>query len=101
MSHHHAPLRATSFGFALGVTWAIGLLVLGWAGWLSGWGRPMIEIIGTVYLGYKATFLGTIIGAVWGFVDLFVAGIIIAAIYNACVCGKSCSRESGTTSTTM
>ena len=48
-----------------------------------------------IYLGYQATFWGTVIGAIWGFVDLFIAGIILAAVYNACVCGKGCNHEIG------
>jgi hypothetical protein len=94
MSHHKARLGVVAVGFALGITWAIGLLVMGWASELSGgWGKPFIDAMGTVYLGYQPTFWGTVIGAVWGLVDGFISGIIFAAIYNACVCSKGCNHE--------
>jgi hypothetical protein len=96
MSHHRTRLGVFAIGFALGITWAIGLLLLGWIGKITGWGKPMIDVIGTMYLGYQATFWGAVIGAVWGFVDLFIGGIVFAAIYNACVCSKGCNHETHT-----
>ncbi len=90
MSHNHHRLGVASLGLAAGITWAIGLLVLGWVSWWSGWGAQMVAVIGSVYVGYQPTFWGTIIGAIWGFVDLFIAGVIFAAIYNCCSCGKKC-----------
>ena len=89
MSHHNARLGVAGFGFAAGLTWAIGLLLMGWISWWSGWGAQMISVFSSVYIGYKPTFWGAIIGAIWGFVDFFIAGIILAAIYNRCCANKS------------
>jgi hypothetical protein len=36
--------------------------------WLFDWGTALVEIASSLYIGYKATFLGTIIGIVWAFV---------------------------------
>lgn len=85
---NHTKLGVVAFGFAWGLTWALGLLILGWAGWLFGWGIPMTNIIGSLYIGFKPTFWGAVIGAIWGFVDWFIGGVIVALIYNACSCGK-------------
>lgn len=96
MTRHRARLGVFSIGFAGGITYALGLLVLGWVSEITGWGKPMVDLIGSMYLGYQATFWGTVIGAIWGFVDLFIGGIVFAAIYNACVCGKGCNHDNRT-----
>jgi hypothetical protein len=66
---------------ALGVSCAIYMLLLGWAGML-GWGADIVNTIGTFYIGFAPTLLGGIIGAVWGFLDGAIGGAIIAIIYN-------------------
>jgi len=91
MSHHHSKLSICGLGCALGVTWALGMLILGWfCWWTAGWGLQMVSVIGSVYIGFKPTFWGGIIGAIWGFVDWFIGGVIIAWVYNMCSCGKKC-----------
>ena len=89
MSNNRAKLSVWAFGFAFGIVWAIALLIMGWLAWLSGWGVQMISVIGSVYLGYTPTFWGAIVGAIWGFVDFFIGGVIFAAIYNACTCRRA------------
>lgn len=99
MSNNRMKLSVWAFGFSFGIVWAIGLLIMGWLAWLFGWGIPMIRIIGSVYLGYTPTFMGAIVGAIWGAVDLFVAGVIFAAIYNACTCCKCRKARTDNTGT--
>lgn len=94
MSNNRAKLSICAFGFAFGITWAIGLLIMGWLAALWGWGVALVSVIGSVYLGYTATFWGAVVGAIWGFVDLFIGGAILAAIYNACTCRKGSSSGS-------
>ena len=50
--------------------------------WLFGWGREIVELASSLYLGYAATCLGTIIGTTWAFIDGFIGGVIIAWLYN-------------------
>jgi len=87
--YNRTKLHAWSFGLAFGIVWALGLLIMGWLAALSGWGIGLVNVIGSVYLGYSPTFGGAIIGAIWGFVDLFIGGVILAAIYNVCACRKT------------
>lgn len=80
-----------SFGLAFGITWAFGMFGLGLSAWLFGWGTNMVSVIGEMYIGFEPTLLGSLIGAGWGFVALFITGVIIAWIYNFCAehCGKA------------
>jgi len=45
-------------------------------------------MISSLYIGYAATLLGSIIGAIWAFVDGFIGGVIVAWLYNAFQKGK-------------
>ena len=49
---------------------------------MFGWGKGIVEVMSSVYIGYSASFLGGIIGAVWGFADGLIGGAIFALIYN-------------------
>lgn len=77
-----ATINVKACTLAAGVLWGLGVLVLGWMA-AAGWGAGMVQVLGSVYLGYTATFLGGIIGGVWAFVDGAVAGAIFAWLYNS------------------
>ncbi len=77
-----ATLGVVSLGLAFGVTWALGVFLLGLAAGLFDWGVPVVAVLSSVYIGYSPTFVGSITGAVWGFVDGFIGGVIIAWLYN-------------------
>lgn len=66
---------------ALGLAWGGGMVLLGLMATL-GWGRPAVDLIGSVYLGFAPTLPGTMIGGVWGFVDGALGGVVIAWLYN-------------------
>lgn len=70
-----------ALGIAIGVLWAAYVFFAGIAA-MFGWGNAMVETLGSFYIGYAASFVGAVIGAVWAFVDGFIAGVVIAWIYN-------------------
>lgn len=90
MHHHHSKLGVAAFGFAMGITWAIGTLLLSWVAWWMGWGSETVTFMGTLYRGYAPTFWGGIVGALWAFVEFFIGGVVLAAIYNGCTCKRHC-----------
>lgn len=75
-------LNVKALALALGVTWSLFVLCIGWAAGL-GWGTRLVEVMSSVYIGYAPCFVGGIIGALWGFFDGAVGGLIIALVYNA------------------
>ena len=46
------------------------------------WGGALEEVMSTLYIGYKATILGSVIGGVWGFFDAGIGGLVVAWLYN-------------------
>jgi hypothetical protein len=74
-------LNVKALAIALGASWAFCILFAGWVA-IFGWSVQFVEVMGSVYLGYNASFTGAIIGALWGFVDGAIAGVVIAFIYN-------------------
>ncbi|HIG64592.1 MAG TPA: hypothetical protein EYQ43_03295 [Methyloprofundus sp.] len=77
-------------GVAAGLAWALGIFLMGVAGAMIGYGMPMIDLFGSVYLGYEATLMGSLIGAVWAFFDMFIFVLIIGLFY--CLVSKCCSK---------
>ncbi len=79
---HHATLGVISFGLALGVTFTIVVFLLGIMAAAFGWGVQIAAALSSLYIGYGPTFVGSIAGAVWGFANGFVIGVLIAWLYN-------------------
>ena len=70
-----------ALSIALGVSWMLCILFAGIIA-MYGWGTSFVEVMSSVYLGYEATPLGIIIGAIWAFIDGAIAGAVIALVYN-------------------
>ncbi len=91
MSSTNRKLCPWALAFALGITWAIGIFIMGIVAWQWGWGNDMVRVISSIYHGFEPTFWGSVLGAIWAFVDWFIGGLIIGWVYNLCVscgCGK-------------
>jgi hypothetical protein len=75
-------LSIKGLAVGLGVSWGICMLFFGLVS-ISGWGVKFVEIMSSVYIGFKPGFLGGVIGGIWGFIDGAIGGAIIAFVYNA------------------
>ena len=80
-----ATLGVLSIGVALGLTNALVVFLLGITTAVFGWGILVVQVLSTLYIGYEPTFLGSVTGAVWGFFDAFIGGVLFAWIYNRLV----------------
>ncbi|MFW6134855.1 MAG: bacteriophage holin [Elusimicrobiota bacterium] len=80
-------LNVKALMLAFGISWALFILFIGWSGAL-GWGKEITEVIASLYIGFGPSFVGGLIGAVWGFVDGLIWGLLIGIIYNKISAGK-------------
>ena len=89
-------LHPVSLGLAFGILWSISLVIVTILAMLYAYGTPFVALLGSVYIGYEATLLGTLIGAVWAFLDGFIGGLLLAWLYNLCLscCCKYCDVSS-------
>ncbi len=69
-------------GLAGGILWGAIMLVFTWIAVLSGYGSGFLGLFTSLYWGYKITWLGGIVGAIYGFVDAFIGLYLLAWIYN-------------------
>ena len=71
-------------GFALtcAIVWGVGVPILTW--WMMMFDQPNAEPIwlSRLYRGYSLTLAGSLIGALWGFVDGLLGGAVFAWLYN-------------------
>lgn len=77
-----AKLGVISLGLALGTTAAIFIFLLGLAAAFFGWGIVAAAALSSIFIGYGPTLVGSLAGAVWAFFDGFIAGALIAWLYN-------------------
>lgn len=77
-----------AFGIAIGVTWGLGVLILGILNWKFQYGTLWMHTLASIYIGFAPSLKGIIVGTVWALIDGFILGAIVALIYN-CVC-KCC-----------
>ena len=84
-------LNANILGIVLGIILGLGIFVATNFLILKG-GEvvgPHLALLGNFFLGYRVTFIGSIIGFGYGLLTGYVAGFIIATIYNQVVKFKS------------
>jgi hypothetical protein len=78
---------------AIGITAAIFTFIAGiFAAWF-GYGVEIVELYGTIHIGYGPTFLGSIIGAIWVFIETFIFVVIAGWLY--CAFAGKCQKGSG------
>jgi len=75
-------VNVMSLALALGIACAVYAFFIGTVAWLFNWGTSIVDVLSSLYIGYDATFVGSIIGTIWAFVDGFIGGIIIGWLYN-------------------
>lgn len=97
MSGQKGCLCVWGLGLALGIVEALFTFALGMAAWKMNYAPDAVKMIGEFYMGFGPTLEGSLKGAAWGFVTMFIAGVLIAWIYNlvCCMCcsGKECKSK--------
>jgi hypothetical protein len=67
----------------LALTWGLGLFLMTW--WLMAWeGASQDPIfLSKFYIGYRVSPLGSVIGLAWALLDGWIAGAVLAWLYNS------------------
>ena len=71
-----------SLGLTTGIFGACAMFFLAWWLILTGNAEGPVTLFERIYIGYSFTPMGSVIGAVWGFVDFGIAGALFAWLYN-------------------
>ena len=74
-------LSPNALGIAIGVLWALYVVFCGITA-MFGWGVALVDTLSSLYIGYAPSIVGAAIGAIWAFVDGYIAGVVIGWIYN-------------------
>ena len=69
------------FTVAAGLGWAVACFIFGLTSSMD-WGLGFVNVLSSIYIGYKPGFLGAIIGAIWGFFGGAVHGFLLSFFYN-------------------
>jgi hypothetical protein len=75
-------LNIKRFALAGGVLGALYMFVMTWVVIVSGHGSDVFHLVESVYPGYHVTAVGSIVGAVYGFISGFIKLGIVAWVYN-------------------
>lgn len=78
----YGKLNPWGLALSLGIWWAIAVFVMGLIAMGGHYGVGFVQGLGDVYIGYHASFWGSVLGAIWGFVDAFIGGLLVAWLYN-------------------
>ncbi len=74
-------LDAKAFALASGVVWGVVVFLATNLSLLRHGGETLSKLE-QVYPWYNVSFVGSIIGLVWGFVTMFVLGWVLVFLYN-------------------
>ncbi len=75
-------MDAKKLGLAGGILWGAVMLLFTWVAVLTGYGSAFLGLFSSLYIGYDISWLGGIVGAVYGFVDAFIGLYLLGWIYN-------------------
>ena len=75
-------LSIRSVALTLGIMGGASMFLLAWWLIIIGNAEGPTTLLERMYIGYSFTPLGSIIGAIWGFIDFGIGGAIFAWLYN-------------------
>lgn len=75
-------LNATRLGLAGGILWGIGMFICTILALYTGYATHFLEIMADIYPGYSISWGGSIIGLIYGFLDVFIGLFLLGWLYN-------------------
>ena len=77
-------LNAKRFALASGVLWGLAILIATLVAAARGLGANLSHL-SAIYLGYDVSYVGSVVGLIYGFLTGAIAGFLFAVIYNGSV----------------
>jgi hypothetical protein len=84
-------LNVKALAITLGLTWGAGVFLVAVVNLLwPNYGRPLLELLESIYPGYKGTSTprSVIVVTLYSLVDAFILGLVFGWLYNRFVPGK-------------
>ena len=75
-------LNAKAFALSAGIIWGVAVFLVTNVSLLRGGHGDTLSRLAQIYIGYSFSFVGSIIGLIWGFVTMFIAAWIFVVLYN-------------------
>jgi hypothetical protein len=82
-------LNIKAFALTCGILWGLFILLATWFLLIRDSPGQIIGKLSVFYIGYTYTWLGGIIGMIWGFVDGLISGAVFAWLYNKLAAPKN------------
>lgn len=71
-----------SLGLAIGIVWGLSVFIMGIIAYYFSYGIEFVASMKIIYMGYEPSIFGSFVGGCIGFVNAFIAGSLIAVLYN-------------------
>jgi hypothetical protein len=81
-------LNVKALSLTCGLIWGLGVLLVTWWVILIQGASNSVTWLGRIYLGFRLSFTGSLIGFIWALVDGLIVGAVFALLYNK-LAGKS------------
>jgi hypothetical protein len=81
-------INVKAFAFTAGLLWGAAMLLVGFAHFIwPSYGIAFLDVMASLYPGYEVTptMDAVILGALYGFLDGAIAGLVFAWLYNVFV----------------
>lgn len=75
-------IHPLALGLTLGIISGLSVFIMGVLAYIVLDGKPIVSMLGTMYVTYNPTLINSILGGIIAFVNAFIAGYIAAWIYN-------------------
>lgn len=75
-------LNPKRLGLAGGILWGVSIFLMTLIGIHFDYGQSFFTLLKDIYPGYSVSYIGGLIGLVYGFVDWFIGLYILAWLYN-------------------
>jgi hypothetical protein len=75
-------LNVKAFALSAGIVWGLIVFLSTMMMLLRGYPGGIVSHLGGIYIGYSISFVGSIIGLIWGFISMYVVAWLFCYLYN-------------------